>query len=546
MAEFDYIVIGAGSAGCVLADKLSRSRANSVLVLEAGGPDSSFWIRTPLGYGRTFHDPRVNWMYQTEPDPETGSRTSFWPRGKVVGGSSSINALVYCRGLPGDFADWQAAGAEGWGWDVVLSHYESMESRIDENGRIDGDGPMFVSNVRHEIHRSNRHYFAMAAEMGLPVTEDCNGPSPEGVTHYRVTTRRGRRWSAADGFLRPALRRPNIRLVTGALVERVVIESGRATGVSVLLASGRQRFTARSEVIVSAGAVNSPKLLQLSGIGPAELLKQMGIVVNQANDNVGGNLQDHLGINYYYKAREPTLNSMLSPWWGKLLHGSRYLLTRRGPLSLSVNQCGGFVRSREGLERPDQQIYLNPVTYTTAAENKRAVINPDPFPGFILSFQPTRPTSCGRIDIRSPEAGEAPRIVPRYLSTAKDRNDAVAGGRLIQRMARTKAIRGFAREAMSPDIETLDDDGILEDFRQRCGTVFHPVGTCRMGRDAATAVADSDLRVFGINGLRVVDASAFPNITSGNTNAPTMMLAHRAADLILRDGSPSPVSLQST
>lgn len=544
MAEFDYIIIGAGSAGCVLADRLSKDGRSTVLVLEAGGSDRNFWIRMPIGYGRTFYDPRINWMFEAEPCAQTGGRRSYWPRGKVVGGSGSINALIYCRGLPGDFADWESLGATGWDWDTVRTHYEAIETRIDENGRASGTGPLHVTDVRREIHPSNRHYFAMAREMGLPITDDCNGEQPEGITHYRITTRRARRWSSADAFLRPALKRPNVTLVTHALVERVVIAGGQARGVSALLPTGRAEFSARSEIIISAGAVNSPKLLQLSGIGPGALLREFGIDPVFENENVGGNLQDHLGINYYYKATEPTLNSMLAPWWGKLWHGARYVLTRRGPLGLSVNQCGGFVRSRPGLERPDQQIYLNPVTYTTTPEGRRSVVNPDPFPGFILSFQPARPTSRGRIDIRSNDVMEAPRIVPNYLSTAKDLEDVIAGGRLIQRMARTRAIRAFAREAMAPDIEGMGDDGILEDFRQRCGTVFHPVSTCRMGESPATAVLDPELRVFGVRGLRVADASAFPCITSGNTNAPTIMLAHRAAELIMRDRETGPISVQ--
>ncbi|MGE0007903.1 MAG: GMC family oxidoreductase [Parvibaculaceae bacterium] len=541
MTEFDFIVVGAGSAGCVLAEQLSKDGA-SVLVLEAGGSDRSFWIWMPIGYGRTFADPRVNWMYETEADPQTGSRKSYWPRGKVVGGSGSINALVYCRGLPGDFTDWESLGAAGWDWDEVRAHYEAVESRIGGDGVVTGGGPLYVSDVRRDIHPCNRHYFAMAREMGLPVTDDCNGPSPEGVTHYRITTKDGRRWSSADAFLRPALKRRNVVLVTGAMVERIVMVRGRATGVCALLTDGRQQFHARREVIVSAGAVNSPKLLQLSGIGPGRLLREMGIEVIRDNGNVGGNLQDHLGVSYHYKATEPTLNSMLSPWWGKVLHGARYVLTGRGPLGLSVNQCGGFVRSRENLERPDQQLYLNPVTYTTSPGDRRRVIDPDPFAGFILSFQPARPTSRGRIDIRSTDPAAPPRIVPNYLSTQKDIDDVVAGGRLIQRMARTAAIRAFAREAIAPDVEQLDDDGILEDFRRRCGSVFHPVSTCRMGRDETTAVVGPDLKVFGVKGLRVADASAFPCITSGNTNAPTIMLAHRAARLIMQDQPRGPVS----
>lgn len=545
MVEFDYIVIGAGSAGCVLADQLSKDGTSTVLVLEAGGSDRSFWIRTPIGYGRTFFDPRINWMYETEVDPNTGSRKSYWPRGKVIGGSGSINALIYCRGLPGDFEDWEALGATGWGWDAVRAHYEAIETRVGEDGGTSGgSGPLYVTNVLREIHPCNRHYFAMAKEVGLPVTDDCNGPDPEGVTHYRITTRAGRRWSSADAFLRPALKRHNVQLVTNAMVERIEFADRRATGVCVMLASGRQQFRARKEVIVAAGAVNSPKLLQMSGIGPGDLLSGLGIEIVRDNANAGGNLQDHLGINYYYKATEPTLNSMLSPWWGKLLQGMRYVLFKRGPLGLSVNQCGGFVRSSTALDRPDQQLYLNPVTYTTSPSNKREIINPDPFAGFILSFQPSRPSSRGRIDIRSKDAMAAPRIVPNYLSTQKDLDDVVAGGRLIQRMARTASIRAFAKEAMAPDIEHFDDDAILEDFRQRCGSVFHPVATCRMGRSEATAVVGPDLKVFGIEGLRVADASAFPSITSGNTNAPTIMLAHRAASLILQDRPRGPVSIQ--
>lgn len=542
MTEFDFIVVGAGSAGCVLADELSRDGAHSVLVIEAGGSDESFWIRMPIGYGRTFFDPSVNWMYETEPDPETGSRPSYWPRGKVIGGSSSINALVYCRGLPSDFADWEAQGATGWGWDEVARHYRAVERHVGEDGVVSGTGALYVSNVRRDIHPANRHYFAMAREMGLPVTDDCNGPSPEGVTHYRITTKGGRRWSAADAFLKPALKRRNLTLVTKAMVDRIIITQGRAMGVTVRSAEGLQDFQARREIIVSAGAVNSPKLLQLSGIGPGKLLNEFGVEIAHANDNVGGNLQDHLGVSYYYKASEPTLNSQLAPWWGKLLHGARYVLTKRGPLGLSVNQCGGFVRSRAGLERPDQQLYLNPVTYTTSPGNKRRVINPDPFAGFILSFQPARPTSRGRIDIKSKDPAAAPRITPNYLSTHKDIEDVVAGGRLIQRMAKTKAIRAFAKEAMAPDIERLDDQGIIADFRQRSGSVFHPVASCRMGRSEADAVVGPDLKVFGIKNLRIADASAFPSITSGNTNAPTIMLAHRAAELIRRDHRPGIIS----
>ncbi len=535
MDRFDYIIIGAGSAGCVLADRLSRDRNFNVLVLEAGGNDNSFWIKTPIGYGRTFFNPHINWMYRTEADPATGGRTSYWPRGKVVGGSGSINALIYCRGMATDFDDWRAAGATGWDRDTVWREYEAIETRVLEDGGLEGNGPIYVTNVKREIHQSNKHYFAMASQAGLPITDDCNGSAPEGVTHYRITTRGGRRWSTADAFLKPALKRANVSLLKNALVQRIRFNGRRAVGVEVRIDGHVQMFEATREVIVSAGSVNSPALLQLSGIGAGALLQNMQIPVVMENKNVGANLQDHLGINYYYKATEPTLNSMLAPWWGKVLQGMRYVLLKRGPLSLSVNQCGGFVRSRPELDRPDQQLYLNPVTYTTAPNNKRPIINPDPFPGFILSFQPAQPTSRGHVAITSPNVEDAPQIVPNYLSTQRDLDDVVAGGRLIQRLAKTDAMRRFTQEVIPPDITKLDDEDILADFRLRCGSVFHPVSTCRMGRDEQSAVTDARLRVFGTEGLRVVDASAFPSITSGNTNAPTIMLAHRAATLIMQD-----------
>ncbi len=535
---YDYIIVGAGTAGCVLAEGLSRDRNISVLVIEAGGPDRSPWIHIPAGYGMSYHDRRVNWRFYSEPDPGTDGRRSYWPRGKVVGGSGSINALIWCRGLPGDFDDWEAAGATGWGWDNACRQYEAMETRIDARGHRAGHGPIFVTDPLRDLHPATRHYFAMASELGLPVTDDWNGAAHEGITRYPITTRHGRRWSTADAFLRPALKRRNLTLVTRAFVERVEIAGRRATGITARTGSGRTTFHARREVILAAGTVNSPRLLQLSGIGPGGLLQAQGIETVLDNPNVGGHLQDHLGINYYYRAREKTLNDQLGPPHHLLWQALRWLVARRGPLGLSVNQCGGFLRSRPDLLRPDLQVYLNPITYTLIPDRPR-MIRPDPWSGFILSFQPTRPGARGRIDIASPDLEAAPRIAPNYLGAAGDLEAVVAGGRLMQAMARTAAIQGFATGARAPDITTLDDDGIIADFRARCGTVFHPVGTCRMGRDAGDAVVDSELRVFGIDGLRVADASCFPNITSGNTNAPVAMLAARAVEHISRRRVPA-------
>ena len=535
MENFDYIIVGAGSAGCVLAERLSVSGRNKVLVLEAGGRGWSPWIALPLGYGKTFFDPKVNWKYQTEAEDALAGRCGYWPRGKVVGGSGAINALVYARGLPQDFDDWAASGATGWNWDAARKTYETMETRLGVGGERQGTGPMHVQNVSDQIHPATRHFFAAADELGLPRTDDINGTACEGAAAYRVNTSGGRRMHSARAFLKRALKRSNVTLMTGAQAKRIIFEGKRAIAVQVERHGKTQTLRAGQEVVLSAGAINSPQLLQLSGIGPACLLKSHGITPLQDAPHVGGNLQDHLGINYYFRASEPTLNNVLRPFTGKVRAALQYALTRRGPLALSVNQCGGYFRSSPDQAQPDQQLYFNPVTYTTTPNGKRTVVQPDPFPGFIIGFQPARPTSRGRIDISAADPAAPPCIRPNSLATEGDRAQVVAGGRLCQRLLATAALDGLVDSAMDRDLRDMDDDQILSDFRERCGTVFHPVGTCRMGQDAQASVVSPRLNVHGVQGLRVVDASVFPNLTSGNTNAPTMMLAHRAAELILED-----------
>ena len=533
-SEYDYIVVGSGSAGCVLADRLSADGRATVLVLEAGGHDRRLWIKLPIGYGKTFYDRRVNWKFETQPDPGLKQRRIYFPRGKVVGGSSAINAMVYCRGLPGDFDDWAALGNTGWSWNEVRSVYEGFERPVGADGSAADRGALFVSDVCTQLHPITRHFFAAAQQAGLPFTEDFNGPQPEGVGRYRINTRHGLRWSAADAFLRPALKRGTVHLRTGAMVAKVLFEGRSAVGVSYRAGGSGVTARARRAVVLCAGAIQSPQLLQLSGVGPAELLQRHGIPVLQAQNQVGANLQDHLAMSYYYRATEATLNNVLGSFRGRLRVGLQYLTSLSGPLSISVNQCGGFVRSHALAAQADMQLYCNPITYTLAASETGTRIVPDKFAGFILCFQPCRPLSRGRVDITSPDVNDAPRIQPNYLAHPDDVAQALRGAQLLQRLGRTAAMRGLIEAPIPPALDGMDDAAMIDDFRARASTCYHPVGTCMMGADADTSVVDGNLKVHGLDRLYVVDASVFPTITSGNTHAPTTMVAHRGAQAILK------------
>jgi choline dehydrogenase len=530
--RFDYIIVGAGTAGCVLAERLSASGRDRVLVLEAGGSDNRFWIKTPIGYGFTFADPAVNWKYQTAASPGLNGRTMYWPRGRVIGGSSSINALVYCRGMPQDYDDWRDLGNSGWGWNDVRPYFERTERRVDSEGRALTEGPLDVKDVTPYLHPMREQWFGAAAELHLPITDDFNGSRPEGFGCYQISVRDGRRWSAADAFLRPALERRNVRLEIQAWVSRLRCEGRRVLGVEYVRGGEPRYAQADREVILCAGSVNTPQLLQLSGIGPGEILAARGIAPILDNAAVGGNLQDHLAVVYSFKASRPTLNDQLHSTLGQLIAGVRYLLTRSGPVALSVNQFGGFVRANPRVPRPDVQLYFNPVTYQ-AGDATRTRIKLDPFSGFYLCFQPTRPTSVGRIDIVDRNFRTPPRIAPNYLSTDKDVEDARHGGRLMQSIARTRSFQSLIKEPLAPDLTRMSDPELVADFQARAATVYHPVGTCRMGKNIGESVVDSALRVHGMERLRVVDASVFPTVTSANTNAPTLMVAQKGADLIL-------------
>ncbi|WP_374448816.1 GMC family oxidoreductase [Stella sp.] len=534
--EYDYVIVGAGSAGCVLANRLTAGGRRRVLLLEAGGSDRRFWIQVPIGYGKSFYNPAVNWMYRTEPDPALDGRQGYWPRGKVLGGSSSINAMVHVRGHPGDFDDWRDAGNPGWGWDDVLPYFKRSE---DFAGGADewrgAGGPLHVSTIARERHPVCLAYLRACAEAGIPSNPDFNGERFEGAGLYQIATRNGLRMSAARAYLWPARRRPNLRIETAAHATRILFSGTRAVGVEYLQGGAIRRALAGREVILAAGAVNSPQLLQLSGVGPADLLARRGIPVVADRPAVGANLQDHLCIDHLYRARGPTLNDMLRPWWGKLRVGLAYLLFRRGPLAISVNQGGGFVKSRPDLARPDLQLYFSPLSYTRGVPGKRALMRPDPFPGFLLSAQPCRPTSRGHIAIRSADPFAPPAIHPNSLATEYDRETLLAGSRLLRRLAAAPALAAIVAEELAPGPAATGDAALAADIRARASSVFHPVSTCRMGPDDGTSVVDHRLRAHRLGGLRIVDASVFPALTSGNTNAPTIMVAEKGADLVLAD-----------
>jgi choline dehydrogenase len=532
--RFDFIIVGAGSAGCVLANRLSENPRHNILLIEAGGSDRKFWIRTPIGYGMTFFDSNVNWCFEGEKDPGLNDREIYVPRGKVIGGSSSINAMVYCRGAKTDFDDWRDAGNPGWGWEDVKPAFEAIERHVRKDGTIDGKGPLTVSDRQNDYHPLKRHFIGAARDAGLPIADGTVGQGDEGFGPYLINTRGGLRCSSADAFLHPVKHRNNLTILTEAQVTKILFEGKRAVGVSYRRDGMTQEAHATREVILSAGAIQSPHLLQLSGIGPGAVLQKNGITVLHANDAVGAHLEDHVGINYYYRAKEPTLNAVLGTWAGRIAAGIQFVLTRTGPLSLSVNQYGGIVRSSSSQTRPDMQLYFNPLSYSTENAGKRKLTEPDPWPGFILSFNPCRPTSHGHVKLASPDPLKQPEILFNYLATEHDRADVIKGARLIGQVQNTPTLQALLSAPPKFDPSKESDESLIADFRKRSGSVYHPSCTCRMAPEHQGGVLDRELRVHGVENLRVVDASSFPNITSANTNAPAIMVGWRAADMILK------------
>lgn len=530
-ATFDYVIVGAGSAGCVLANRLSESGRYTVCLLEAGPADTSPWIHLPIGYAKTMFHKTLNWGFYTDPDPGMLNRRIYWPRGRVLGGSSSINGLIYVRGQRADYDLWAAQGNTGWSWEDCLPYFRKLERNDLGPGPTRGtDGPVWCSSIkaRHELVEA---FIEAGKRKGLPQRQDFNTGDQEGVGYYQLTTRNGLRCSSAVAYLRPAKLRSNLTIMTDSYVTRVLFDGKRATGVKVGQPGSMRTIKARKEVLLTAGALQSPQLLQLSGIGPSDLLQQHGIPVVHASPGVGENLQDHLQIRLIYEVSRPiTTNDDLRTLFGKARIGLQWLLRRSGPIAIGINQGAMFCKVLAESATPDVQFHFATLSADMAGGN------PHPFPGCTYSVCQLRPESRGHVRIRSTNPYEAPAMQPYYLSTELDRRTAIAAVRYARDLAATSPLSDLMKKEFRPGTDAQTDDEILHFCREYGATIFHPSGTAKMGPDNdPMAVVDPRLRVRGVQGLRVVDCSIMPTLVSGNTNIPIIMVAEKASDMILED-----------
>ncbi len=529
IGEFDYVIVGAGSAGCALANRLSADETKTVLLLEAGGNDDYFWIHVPIGYLYTMGNPRTDWCFKTEAEPGLNGRALNYPRGKVLGGCSAINGMIYMRGQAADYDMWRQMGNAGWGWDDVLPFFKRSQDQVrghDDHHAAGGEWRVEEMRLTWEILDA---FQDAAAEAGIPKTRDFNRGDNEGCGYFQVNQKNGIRWTSAKAFLRPVMDRQNLMVLTHAQAERVLLEDGRATGIAFRQKGRPVKARARGAVVLASGAVGSPQLLQLSGIGPGALLQEHGIAVQHDLPGVGENLQDHLQVRCAYKVQGvTTMNEQANSLLGRAKMGIDYFLFRRGPLTMAPSQLGGFARSDAAYATPNLEYHVQPLTLDKFGDPLH------PFPGFTASVCNLRPTSRGHIRIKGPDPFAAPAIRPNYLSRPEDRQVAADAIRLTRRIAAGKALAKYQPEEFKPGPQISSDEDLARAAGDIATTIFHPVGTCKMGQDTM-AVVDDRLRVHGVEGLRVIDASIMPTITSGNTNSPTIMIAEKGAAMMIED-----------
>jgi choline dehydrogenase len=516
----------------VLANRLSADGRHAVLLLEAGPPDRYPWIHIPIGYAKTMFHPVYNWCFKTEPEAGMNGREVYWPRGRTLGGSSAINGLIYIRGQREDYDHWAALGNPGWGYQEVLPYFRKLEHNVrGANDFLGADGPLWASDIgaKHELIEA---LIAAGGELGIRRNDDFNGATQEGIGYYQLTTRRGLRCSTAVAYLRPARSRRNLDVETGAHATRILFDGRRASGVMYRQGGRDVTVTARREVILAAGALQSPQLLQLSGVGPGSLLQRFGIPVVNALPGVGENLQDHLQARVMFRCTKPiTTNDILNSRWRMLAMGAQYVFARTGPMAVGINQGGIFARTDPSLRRPDVQFHVATLSSDMAGSPVHT------FSGFTMSVCQLQPESRGHVRLKSPDPLAAPAMQPNYLSAPQDRATLVAGIRLARKLAATRALAPYVAGEYRPGPDATSDDDLLEFARNTAGTIFHPSGTCKMGPAAdPLAVVDHELRVHGLTGIRVVDCGIMPTLVSGNTNAPAVMIAEKIADRILAEG----------
>lgn len=533
---YDFIIVGAGSAGCVLANRLTACGKYRVLLLEAGGTHKRFFVNMPAGLGEVFYDPSLNWCYETEPDQQMGGRSDFWPRGKIIGGSSSINGMVYIRGQREDFDDWAKLGLKGWGFEDVLPYFRMSEDNDSGADAYRGaGGPWKISSIAGREQTVVKLAMESARGQGWAENPDFNGAYQEGVGLYQFSFRNGRRTSSATAFLDPAMKRPNLTVRSGALATRILFDEKIAVGVEYRQGRETLRASARREVIVSGGTINSPLLLQLSGVGPAPLIKLHGIDVVHHSPAVGENLQDHVFTGLIFRTKIPTFNDRINSLPKLVFAGAQYILARKGPLTFGINQGGAFVKTRPEEDRPDTQLYFIPLSFQSPPKGQRRGLRAHTFSGFTINVSPCRPQSRGHIRIRSADPDSPPIIHCNYLSTADDVRVMVESLKLADQISRTAPLADVLEERIFPEKGIMNDTTLERWARQTGRTTYHPTSSCTMGTNPATSVVNARLRVHGLDRLRVVDASIMPLIVSGNTNAAATMIGEKGAALILAD-----------